>query len=67
MEPGGEEVVVNPMEGLEHGGCYAHGQAYIVRTAEAAGFVVETLQQAIHEADATPVLCFVVVLRLRPV
>ncbi|MBF0461828.1 MAG: tetratricopeptide repeat protein [Magnetococcales bacterium] len=67
VEPGGEEVVVNPMEGLEHGGCYAHGQAYIVRTAEAAGFVVETLQQAIHEADATPVLCFVVVLRLRPV
>ncbi len=68
-EQGGQEVIVSPLDGLAKSGCYAHGRNYIIRQAEASGFVVERLDSEIHEYrpdNGLPIMCFVVVLRLSP-
>jgi predicted TPR repeat methyltransferase len=66
-ERDGKEVVVAPLNTLARGGCYAHGRGYISRLAEAAGFLVDTLDTEIHEYhDGTPIGGLIVVLRRRP-
>ncbi|MBF0127148.1 MAG: methyltransferase domain-containing protein, partial [Magnetococcales bacterium] len=59
-DPEGDGVVINPLEGFERGGCYAHGRGHVVRTATGAGLVVAGLAREIHEyVQGEPVCCFV--------
>lgn len=50
---------------LAQNGCYAHSAAYVERLAEACGFSVAALKEAVHEHDpeGNPVQGFVTVLR----
>ncbi len=65
-EQDGQEVMVAQLDGLARSGCYAHGKNYVMRLAEAAGFVVEMVDTDIHEYyKGSPIMCFVVVLRRR--
>ena len=55
---------IGPIIGSAQGGLYEHGEGYIVRTARAAGFVVELLERHIHEYfRGAPKMGLVVVLR----
>lgn len=65
-ENGGKEVVVAQLPGLAKGGCYAHANKYVIRLAEATGFVVEMLKTDIHEYhNDVPIMGLIVVLRRR--
>ncbi|MBF0439406.1 MAG: tetratricopeptide repeat protein [Magnetococcales bacterium] len=48
-DPEGSAVVVNPLEGFERGGCYAHGKGHVTQAALAAGLAVMQLQTELHE------------------
>jgi len=37
------------LDGYAQGGCFSHGRGYVARTAEATGFMVETLELGVHE------------------
>lgn len=58
-------IAVHPVPGLAQGGCYVHGREYVARTAEAANFRVESIEDEIHEYldDGTAVTGLVVALR----
>lgn len=61
----GDGVVINPLEGFERGGCYAHGKGHVIQMAKKAGFKVHSLNREIHETiKKNPVQCLVVTLRL---
>ncbi|MDC7787912.1 tetratricopeptide repeat protein [Rhodoplanes sp. TEM] len=47
-----DAVAVGSLDGLAQGGCFVHGRAYVERTAAAAGFAVEILEEAVHEHQA---------------
>jgi predicted TPR repeat methyltransferase len=55
---------VAPLDGLAQGGCFVHGRGYIVATATAGGFNVETIESAVHEyKNGQPVPSLLAVLR----
>jgi predicted TPR repeat methyltransferase len=55
---------VAPLDGLGQGGCFVHGRSYIVDTAMANGFDVETIESAVHEyKNGLPITGLVIVLR----
>lgn len=63
-EQDGEGVAVSTLAGLDLSGCYSHSRSYIIRIAQAAGFVVEALSTEIHEMHSNGErLCYLVVLR----
>jgi predicted TPR repeat methyltransferase len=55
---------VAALDGFGQGGCFVHGRSYIVETAIANGFDVETIESAVHEyKNGLPITGLVVVLR----
>lgn len=64
--PAAEDGKVTPavFDNLAQGGCFAHGRGYIRKTAEACGFKVEALDDAVHELSGEkPLPGLVAVLR----
>lgn len=43
---------VGTLDGLAQGGCFVHGRTYVERTAAAAGFRLDLLEEAVHEHQA---------------
>ncbi|CAL8980192.1 TPR repeat-containing protein YrrB [Rhodoplanes serenus] len=43
---------LGPLDGLGQSGCFVHGRGHLVRSAAAAGFSVEFLDDAVHEHQA---------------
>jgi predicted TPR repeat methyltransferase len=61
---GDADFSVAPLDGLGQGGCFVHGRSYIVDTATANGFDVETIESAVHEyKNGLPITGLVIVLR----
>jgi predicted TPR repeat methyltransferase/Flp pilus assembly protein TadD len=55
------DFVVHPFFGLAAGGCYAHGRNYVARTAKAANFDIELLEDETHEYDGPEAVTALVV------
>jgi len=65
IEPDAVAVESFGSVGGAQGGCFMHGRNYIVRLAEAAGFIVEILDDEIHEYQGDkPQMGLVVALRV---
>jgi predicted TPR repeat methyltransferase len=58
-------VAAGTLDGFAQGGCFRHGQNYVVRAAEQYGFQVESIRAEVHEhVRKQPVMGLVVALRL---
>lgn len=63
-ESSGNEIIVADIDDLARGGCFAHSRGYVSRIAKAAGFIVEALEDEVHEfTKQTPIMGLVVTLR----
>jgi hypothetical protein len=58
-----DEVSVIGLDGWIQGGCFKHGRNYIRQLAESTGFVVEAIENDIHEYRKEQVMGLVVALR----
>jgi predicted TPR repeat methyltransferase len=64
QEAEGKEVIVAEIDDLARGGCFAHGRNYVRRVAGETGFVVEVLEEEVHEySKEVPVMGLIVAMR----